>query len=48
MQFNALLTLGLWICLTGLTNGKHRVVISTDFPPIPVTNSDPDDVQSMD
>lgn len=26
---------------------QHRVIISSDFPPIPVTNSDPDDVQSM-
>jgi len=26
---------------------QYRVIISSDFPPIPVTNSDPDDVQSM-
>lgn len=26
---------------------QYRVIISTDFPPIPVTRSDPDDVQSM-
>ncbi len=26
---------------------KYRVIVSTDFPPIPVINSDPDDVQSM-
>jgi len=26
---------------------KYRVIISSDFPPFPVTNSDPDDVQSM-
>lgn len=26
---------------------QYRVIISTDFPPFPVTNSDPDDVQSM-
>jgi len=24
-----------------------RIIISSDFPPFPVTNSDPDDVQSM-
>lgn len=29
-------------------SGKiRRIIISTDFPPFPVTNSDPDDVQSM-
>ncbi|MBN2444233.1 MAG: DUF1593 domain-containing protein [Spirochaetales bacterium] len=26
---------------------KLRVIMSSDFPPFPVTNSDPDDVQSM-
>ncbi|TNF42690.1 MAG: DUF1593 domain-containing protein [Bacteroidetes bacterium] len=26
---------------------QHRIMISSDFPPFPVTNSDPDDVQSM-
>lgn len=26
---------------------KYRVIVTTDFPPIPVVNSDPDDVQSM-
>ncbi len=26
---------------------QFRVIISSDFPPFPVTNSDPDDVQSM-
>jgi hypothetical protein len=26
---------------------RLRVMVSSDFPPIPVTNSDPDDVQSM-
>lgn len=26
---------------------QYRVIISSDFPPFPVTNSDPDDVQSM-
>jgi len=26
---------------------QFRVIVSSDFPPFPVTNSDPDDVQSM-
>lgn len=26
---------------------RLRVIVTSDFPPIPVTNSDPDDVQSM-
>lgn len=26
---------------------QYRVIVSSDFPPFPVTNSDPDDVQSM-
>ena len=31
-----------------VTNTKRlRVIVSSDFPPFPVTNSDPDDVQSM-
>lgn len=29
------------------TIAQFRVIVSTDFPSIPVTNSDPDDVQSM-
>ena len=28
-------------------SSQHRIIISSDFPPFPVTNSDPDDVQSM-
>jgi hypothetical protein len=28
-------------------SAQHRIIISSDFPPFPVTNSDPDDVQSM-
>lgn len=30
-----------------LALAQYRVIISSDFPAIPVTNSDPDDVQSM-
>jgi hypothetical protein len=26
---------------------RLRVIVASDFPPFPVTNSDPDDVQSM-
>lgn len=26
---------------------RLRVIVTSDFPPFPVTNSDPDDVQSM-
>jgi len=26
---------------------KYRIIVSSDFPPFPVTNSDPDDVQSI-
>ncbi len=39
-----LLTLML-LCNFGLS--QYRIIISSDFPPFPVTNSDPDDVQSM-
>ena len=39
------------ICILLLVNqslfARFRVIISSDFPPFPVTNSDPDDVQSM-
>ena len=33
------------ICNIGFA--QYRIIISSDFPPFPVTNSDPDDVQSM-
>jgi len=33
------------ICNIGLA--QYRIIISSDFPPFPVTNSDPDDLQSM-
>ncbi len=29
------------------SNERFRIIVTTDFPPFPVTNSDPDDVQSM-
>jgi len=35
----------LLICNIGIS--QYRIFISSDFPPLPVTNSDPDDVQSM-
>ncbi|WP_231615314.1 nucleoside hydrolase-like domain-containing protein [Novipirellula artificiosorum] len=28
-------------------DNRLRVIVTSDFPPFPVTNSDPDDVQSM-
>lgn len=34
----------LFINSSGFT--QYRFIISSDFPPFPVTNSDPDDVQS--
>jgi hypothetical protein len=35
------------LTINGLTFAQRRVIVSTDFPVFPVTNSDPDDVQSM-
>lgn len=35
----------LFVC--NIVSARYRVIISSDFPPFPVTNSDPDDVQSM-
>ncbi|MDZ7723877.1 MAG: DUF1593 domain-containing protein [candidate division KSB1 bacterium] len=35
------------VIINVLDTTRRRVMISTDFPPFPVTNSDPDDVQSM-
>ena len=35
------------LILNNAAFAQHRVIISSDFPPFPVTNSDPDDVQSM-
>jgi hypothetical protein len=40
-----ILTSFLVIFITGYS--QHSIIISSDFPPYPVTNSDPDDVQSM-
>jgi len=37
----------LMLTVTNLAFARLRVIVSTDFPVIPVTNSDPDDVQSM-
>ncbi len=36
-----------WITTNYAQNNRLRVMVSSDFPPCPVTNSDPDDVQSM-
>ncbi len=35
----------LFVC--NIASARYRVIVSSDFPPFPVTNSDPDDVQSM-
>ncbi|MBN2762581.1 MAG: DUF1593 domain-containing protein, partial [Bacteroidales bacterium] len=35
------------IALESDSRNTYRIMISSDFPPFPVTNSDPDDVQSM-
>ena len=41
------LFLVLLLNLSAFTYARYRVIITTDFPAIPVKNSDPDDVQSM-
>jgi hypothetical protein len=45
LQHILLIFLFLVLFKTGYS--QHRIIISSDFPPLPVTNSDPDDVQSM-
>ncbi len=45
IKYLLLVSLLLAIFKTG--SSQHRIIISSDFPPFPVTNSDPDDVQSM-
>lgn len=35
------------LLISNIAFSQYRVIVSTDFPPIPVINSDPDDVQSM-
>ncbi len=46
--FNIFLCFLFFIVLTPDVNAQRlRVIMSSDFPPFPVTNSDPDDVQSM-
>jgi hypothetical protein len=42
-----ILSIALFLVLFKNGYPQHRIIISTDFPPFPVTNSDPDDVQSM-
>jgi hypothetical protein len=37
----------IFLLINNIGFSQYRVIISSDFPPIPVTNSDPDDVQSM-
>lgn len=40
-----LISLFLFLVKIGFT--QHRIIISSDIPPFPVSNSDPDDVQSI-
>jgi hypothetical protein len=42
-----ILFLSLSLIIFKIGYSQHRIIISSDFPPFPVTNSDPDDVQSM-
>jgi len=42
-----ILLISLFLILFKIGYPQHRIIISSDFPPFPVTNSDPDDVQSM-
>jgi Protein of unknown function (DUF1593) len=42
-----ILFISLFLFLYKIGSSQHRIIISSDFPPFPVTNSDPDDVQSM-
>jgi hypothetical protein len=42
-----LLAIILFVLINNSAFSQHRVIISTDFPRFPVTNSDPDDVQSI-
>ena len=42
-----ILLIALFLFLFKIGSSQHRIIISSDFPPFPVTNSDPDDVQSM-
>jgi len=37
----------LFLLISNSTFSQYRVIITSDFPSFPVTNSDPDDVQSM-
>ncbi|RAI89937.1 DUF1593 domain-containing protein [Algoriphagus yeomjeoni] len=48
MNFNKLIvSVGFLFGINSASLAQYRVIVSSDFPPIPVTNSDPDDVQSM-
>lgn len=37
----------MFLLVSNVAFTQYRVIVSSDFPPFPVTNSDPDDVQSM-
>ncbi len=46
-RLQPILLISLFLILFKSGFSQQRIIISSDFPPYPVTNSDPDDVQSM-
>ena len=46
-KIKTFLAIILFLLINDIAFAQYRVIISSDFPPFPVTNSDPDDVQSM-
>lgn len=46
-KLKTILSIILFLLINDVAFAQFRVIISTDFPPFPVTNSDPDDVQSI-
>ncbi len=46
-KFRLFLLISIILITTKIGFSQYRIMVSSDFPPFPVTNSDPDDVQSM-
>ena len=46
-KFRLFILISIILVITKIGFSQYRVIISSDFPPFPVTNSDPDDLQSM-
>jgi hypothetical protein len=46
-RINTTLIISLFLFLFKIGFPQYRIIISSDFPPFPLTNSDPDDIQSM-